>query len=284
MITRRSFIKTTTLATASALIMPGMLKAAPAKKDIGLQLYTVRDQMNSDLRGTLQKVAGIGYTWLEAAGYNDGKFYGMAPSEFRALVNGLGMQLISSHVSFSPEQSKQVIDAHLELDVPYVVYPWISMPEIPAADDYSRAASLFNKLGEDCKKEGLKFCYHNHDFEFKKIGETTGYDMLFDLTSPEFVCFEADIYWMTYANADPEGYFRKYPGRFELWHVKDMENTTERDFAPVGEGIIPYRNYFKDSARKAGMKYFFVEQDRCKLAPLESVAISYTNLKKILEK
>ncbi|HPM92871.1 MAG TPA: TIM barrel protein [Bacteroidales bacterium] len=282
MITRRDFLKTTTLATASALLAPGILRAGPHKKDIGLQLYTVRDHISKDLPGTLRAVAKIGYTRLEAAGYNDGKFYGMAPGEFRSLVSGSGMQPVSSHVAFSPEQSRHVIDAHLELDVPYVVYPWISMPEIPSADDYLRAAGLFNRLGEACKKDGLRFGYHNHDFEFKKIGDTTGFDILLKNTDPDLVCFEADIYWMQYANIVPGDYLSKYPGRFELWHIKDMDSGTGRTFTEVGEGTIPYGDYFTNFKDISGMKYFFVEQDKCNRDSLESTKISYRNLKKIL--
>lgn len=282
MITRRTFIKTTTLATASALVVPGLLKCAAPGKYIGLQLYTVREQMKKDLPGTLQQVARIGYTWLEAAGYKDGKFYGMAPAEFKQMVNELGMKLISSHVAFNKDQSQQVIDAHLELGVPYVVYPWMSMPEQPSKEDYYIKADLFNELGESCKNAGLKFGYHNHDFEFVKIGETTGYDILMDKTEPELVFMEADIYWMRYANVDPLLYFREYPGRFDIWHVKDMEDSPERGFAEVGEGTIPYAIYFNEATLDSGMKFFFVEQDRCKIDPLKSIEISYKNLRKII--
>ncbi len=263
------------------MLAPNLLKASPMKKDIGLQLYTLRDLINKDLQGTLASVADIGYTWLEAAGYSDGKFYGLAPSEFKTMVNDLGMKVVSSHVSFMPEQSRQVIDAHLELGVSYIVYPWKSMPEKPIRDDYSKAADLYNMLGEACKREGLKFGYHNHDFEFVKIDDTTGYDLLLKLTEPGSVTFEADLYWMVFAGVDPLAYFRKYPGRFDLWHVKDMEDNPEKDFAPVGTGMINFEEIF-DQEDKTGLVYFFVEQDQCKLDPLESISISYKNLKSIV--
>jgi len=284
MITRRSFIKTTTLATVSALVVPGLLKCAAPRKYIGLQLYTVREQMKKDLLGTLQQVARIGYTWLEAAGYKDGKFYGMIPAEFKAIVNDLGMKLISSHVAFNKNQSQQVIDAHLELGVPYVVYPWMSMPDQPSKEDYYIKADLFNELGESCKNAGLKFGYHNHDFEFVKINETTAYDILLERTEPGLVCMEADLYWMRYANVDPLHYFSEYPGRFELWHVKDMEDSPERDFAAVGEGTIQFAKYFNEATLDSGMKFFFVEQDRCKIDPLESIEISYKYLRTLFDK
>jgi sugar phosphate isomerase/epimerase len=281
MITRRSFLKTTTLATASALLAPNLLKAMQMKKDIGLQLYTLRDQIGTDLKGTLEKVAEIGYTRLEAAGYNEGKFYGLAPSEFRKMVTDLGMEVVSSHVSFTPENSRAVIDAHLELGATYLVYPWIAMPEQPTAEDYIHAANVFNELGEACKQAGLKFGYHNHDFEFKKIDDTTGYDILLSQTEPESVCFEADFYWMHYAGVNPIDYFTQYPGRFELWHVKDMDDSPVKDFAPVGTGIIDFAEIFNHKDL-AGLVEFFVEQDQSKIDPLESISISFKNLSGIL--
>lgn len=282
MITRRTFIRSTTLAAVSSALAPGLLKAAAMKKYMGLQLYTVRDHIERDFAGTLKQVARTGYTWLEAAGYSEGKFYGMEPKELRQRVSDLGMEMISSHVSFAPEQSKQVIDAHLELGVYYLVYPWMSMPEKPSPDDYARKAELFNQLGLACRDAGLKFGYHNHAFEFVPIENTNGFSILLEQTDPVLVCFEADIYWMTFAGVDPMHYFSKYPGRFELWHVKDMDDSPEKGFMEVGEGVIPYGEYFKNAKQITGMKYFFVEQDSCSGDSLKSDAISFKNLKKLL--
>jgi sugar phosphate isomerase/epimerase len=282
MITRRKFIRNTTFFAVGLAALPSALRGSPFRKnEIGLQLYTVRDALNKDLKGTLEKVSRIGYTWLEAAGFGDRKFYGLAPGEFKKMVHDLGMEVISSHVGFTPEQSRQVIDAHLELGVDYLVYPWISMPKKPTRDDYRRSAELFNRLGEECNRAGLKFGYHNHDFEFVKIEDTTGYDIFLNQTDPELVCFEADLYWMKFAGVNPEDYFSNYPGRFDLWHVKDMEDSPERSFAEIGTGVIDFKKMFKLKA-VAGMSYFFVEQDACKRDPLESIAISYNNLHKII--
>jgi sugar phosphate isomerase/epimerase len=281
MITRRTFIKTTTLASLSAMLNPGMLKAATLKNDIGLQLYTLRDYISSDLPGTLANISAIGYTWLEAAGYSDGKFYGLQPRAFKKKVDDLGMQIISSHATFSQTQQQQAIDSHAELGVKYLVYPVLPVDEKVSKDDFSRAAARLNEIGEACRVSGMKFSYHNHAFEFVKIEATTGFDLLLTLTDPKSVCFESDLYWMVYAGTDPLDYFRKYPGRFELWHVKDMENSQEKDFAPVGTGIIDFKTIFWQK-QLAGMAYFFVEQDDCKIDPLESVKISYKNLGKIV--
>ena len=262
------------------MLSPGLLKAVNLK-DIGLQLYTLRDSINKDLQGTLASISAIGYTWLEAAGYSDGKFYGLNPLEFKRIAEDLGMRLISSHATFNPEKQQQAIDAHSELGVKYLVYPVSPFGDKETKDNFSRNALRLNEIGEACRLSGLKFGYHNHAFEFAKIEDTTGFDLLLTLTDPKLVCFESDIYWMVYAGADPADYFRKYPGRFELWHVKDMEDNPEKDFAPVGTGIIGFKSIFRQQER-AGMAYFFVEQDDCKIDALESVKISYNNLTKII--
>jgi len=279
--TRRTFIKTTSFASFAALMSPRILRAATLNKNIGLQLYTLRDAISRDLPGTMASISAIGYTWLEAAGYNDGKFYGLQPREFKKMADDLGMQLISSHATFEPEQQQQAIEAHAALGVRYLVYPMLPVNKKETKDHFSRAAAHLNDIGEACRASGLKFGYHNHAFEFVKIDDTTGFDILLELTDSELVCFESDLYWMIYAGSDPLSYFGKYPGRFELWHVKDMEANPEKDFAPVGTGIIDYKQIFGQK-QQAGLAYFFVEQDDCKIDPLESVKISYKNLKKIV--
>jgi len=279
--TRRTFIKTTSFASFAALMSPRILRAATLNKNIGLQLYTLRDAISRDLPGTIASISAIGYTWLEAAGYNDGKFYGLQPREFKKMADDLGMQLISSHATFEPEQQQQAIEAHATLGVRYLVYPMLPVNKKETKDHFSRAAAHLNDIGEACRASGLKFGYHNHAFEFVKIDDTTGFDILLELTDSELVCFESDLYWMIYAGSDPLSYFGKYPGRFELWHVKDMEANPEKDFAPVGTGIIDYKQIFGQK-QQAGLAYFFVEQDDCKIDPLESVKISFKNLKKIV--
>ncbi len=282
MISRRQFLKSTTIATLSIPLLPELVKGTMRKSDIGLQLYTVRDKISLDLQGTLEEVARIGYTWLESAGYGKGRFYNHQPEEFKKMIDDLGMTLISSHASFDPDQTGQVIEAHLKAGIPNVVFPWMSMPEQPMRDDYLRKAEQFNKYGEEFKKAGLRFGYHNHAFEFVNIENITGYDILLEYCDPELVFFEADIYWMRYADIDPLALFSKYPDRFSIWHVKDMDDSPERSFEAVGEGIINYKEIFKTGKKVSGMEYFFVEQDSCKGDSLETIAISFKNLKKIL--
>jgi sugar phosphate isomerase/epimerase len=197
------------------------------------------------------------------------------------MVEDLGMHMIGSHATFYPEKLQEVIDAHAELGVKYLVYPALPYGEKETKEHFSKNALRMNEMGEACRASGLKFGYHNHAFEFVKIEDTTGFDLLLSLTDPKLVCFESDIYWMVYAGVDPLEYFRKYPGRFKLWHVKDMEDGPQKGFAPVGNGIIDYKSIFKEH-EQAGMSYFFIEQDDCKIDPFESVKISYNNISKII--
>ncbi len=280
-ITRRKFIRSTTIAATGLALMPGMIKAGCDIPDIGLQLYTVRDALKQNLSGTLKKISRIGYNYLEAAGYSNGKFYGLPPSEFRRMVEDLGMKLISSHATFSPEQQQQAIEAHSALGVPYLVYPVFPIEQDGMVPDFRRAADRLNVIGEECAAAGIRFGYHNHDFEFIPFENKRGYDVLLESTDPDKVMFQADIYWLIYAGADPQEYFSEYTGRFELWHVKDMKDAPEKGFAEVGRGIIPYAGLLRGS-ESSGMKHFFVEQDSCDIDPMQSISISYDNLLEIL--
>ena len=281
MITRRTFIKTTTFASVAAMLSPGMLKAADPEKDIGLQLYTVRDHLATDFKGTLRKLKKMGYSWLEAAGYSDGKFYGLPPAEFKKEVDRLGLKVISSHAMFSEEAQEQAIAAHAELGAEFLIFPGFPVPEHKAKDDFLKASARLNTIGDACNKSGIKFGYHNHAFEFVEFGSTKGFDIMLTSTDPQKVCFESDIYWMIYAGVDPLKYFSDYPGRFELWHVKDMKDTPDKGFTEVGDGTIPYNEIFKSSGI-SGMKYFFIEQDDCGMDSLVSVKISYNYVKDLL--
>jgi sugar phosphate isomerase/epimerase len=278
--TRRKFILTTSAATVSALILPKILKASPVRKQIGLQLYTVRGPLEKDLKGTLKKIAGIGYSYLEAAGYSDGKFYGLAPAELRKMVDDLGMQMISSHAMFTEENAAQAIEAHRQLGVKYIVFPSFPITEHKTKDDFNRACDALNRAGTLCNKSGIRFGYHNHSLEFEELDGIPGYDIMLKNTDPSLVCFQVDLYWMTYAGYNPIDYFENFPGRFELWHVKDMDKSPEKGMTEVGTGLIPYADIFRKK-KLAGLRYFFVEQDECKIDPVESAAISYDNIKKM---
>jgi len=231
-----------------------------------LQLYTVRDKIKLDLKSTLEKVAKIGYNSAEAAGYNvaDGTFYGMAPKAFSELLNGLGMPLTSSHTVFELDTAEKVIADAASTGAKYIIYPFLNDKFRTNLDGWKATADKFNKMGEIAKKNGIQFGYHNHAFEFEKMEDQVPYDLLVSQTDPSLVTFEMDLYWVTKGGYNPVDYFKKYPGRFQLWHVKDMTKTDEMFFAPVGSGRIDFSSIFAEK-KTAGMKYFFVSKTASKI-------------------
>lgn len=279
---RRAFIKAGGAGMLAGMLMPKITIASliPSKK-IGLQLYTLRDAMNNDPGGCLEHVAKIGYTELEAAGYNDGKFYGFEPAEFTSMVEDLGMKLVSSHVTFDDESIGRVLDAHRKAGIQYLVWPWLSKEQRSSIGHYKEFAEKCNVVGKMCKDNNMCFGYHNHDFEFYETDGKIPYDLLLDETDPELVCMELDLYWITYAGKDPKSYFKKYPGRFELLHIKDMAGDGSKDMIEVGKGIIDYAELF-GLAHEAGMQRFFIEQDTIKGDAFESVKSSFEYLNSIL--
>jgi sugar phosphate isomerase/epimerase len=279
MTNRRDFLKTTAMATAASFVFPA-IAGTSEKKIIGLQLYTVRDKIKLDLKSTLEKMASIGYNSVEAAGYNiaDGTFYGMAPKAFAGLLKELGMPLYSSHTVFEPDVAEKVIADAAATGAKYIIYPFLPEQFRTNLDGWKSTADKFNKLGEIAKKNGIQFGYHNHAFEFEKVDGKIPYDLLLSRTDSSLVTFEMDLYWVTRGGYNPVDYFKKYPGRFQLWHVKDMVKTDDMFFAPVGSGRIDFASIFAEK-RTAGMKYFFVEQDSFKnLDPFESIEMSYNYL------
>jgi sugar phosphate isomerase/epimerase len=243
-------------------------------------LYTVRDKIQQDLQSTLEKLAQIGYNSVEAAGYNatDGTFYGLVPKTFAELLNGLKMPLTSSHTVFELDVAEKVIADAASTGAKYIIYPYLSDQFRTDLDGWKATAEKFNKMGEIAKKNGIKFGYHNHAFEFDKMEDQIPMDLLLTQTDPSLVTFEMDTYWVTRAGYSPVDYFKKYPGRFELWHIKDMVKTDDMFFAPVGSGRIDFASIFAEK-KTSGMKYFYVEQDSFKdLDPMESVEMSFNYL------
>jgi sugar phosphate isomerase/epimerase len=287
MTTRRSFLKTSALLSAGLMVAPKLF--AYDKKHIGLQLYTVRDAMGKDVAATLAKVAEIGYSSVEAS-YGNGKYYGVEPKAFAALLKQNGLIMPSCHYLLgeaSPGEGtilkgwdKAVEDA-ASIGQKYMVCAWLAPSERGSLDHYKKLAEDFNKAGETCKKAGIQFCYHNHDFEFIQEDGKYPYETLLDSTDKNLVKMEIDLYWLTKANQDPIALIDKHPGRFPLWHVKDMDKTEKKMFTEVGNGVIDFKKIFT-KANKAGLKYFFVEQDICPGNPFDSITQSITYIKKNL--
>jgi sugar phosphate isomerase/epimerase len=296
--TRRSFLKTTTVYSAGILAAPALSSFRPfASPAIGLQLYTVRDQMGKDPAATLAKVAAIGYNSVEGATYNSGdeKFYGMDARTFGGVLKNNGIIMRSCHYRLGEDArgatltngvykgtilhdwDKAVEDAHT-LGLHYMICGWLSEAERGTLEHYKKLAAEFNKAGEKCKKAGIQFCHHNHDFEFAAQGGKYPYDILLSETDPNLVKMELDLYWATKAGQDPVKIFEAHPGRFPLWHLKDMDKTAAHSFTEVGNGTIDFKRIFAHKAT-AGLKYWFVEQDQCPGSPFDSIAKSLGYLK-----
>lgn len=256
----------------------------------GLALYTVRDNMGDDAKATLEKVEEAGYAYVEAAGYSDGKYYGMAPEDFKAYLNSLGLQPVSTHqASATLDNIDTELAAAKKAGFEYFVIPVPPMglfaynsetKSMGMKGSVSNLAEILTQMGKKCETVGLKLLYHNHDFEYKRNEEgIVPIDYLLEHTDPKYVNFQMDLYWVTKAGADPLAYFEKYPGRFKAWHVKDMDE--EGKFAPVGEGTIDFKRILAEK-EASGMVKYFVEQDRTwDQKPMEVIKISHEGLKEI---
>lgn len=281
MTTRRTFIRQSAFFSAAALVIPSSLLTINPK--IGLQLYTLRDIMAKDPGAVLKSVAGIGFKEVESFGYNNGKYFGLTPQEFNAALKANGLAHPSSHymlAHLSNNWEKAVEDA-VAAGQQYMVVAYLLDNERKNIDDYKKIADSFNTAAEACKKAGIQFGYHNHAFEFIDMGGQHGYDVLLKETDPNLVKFELDLYWTSYAGVDAVELFKKHPGRFPLWHVKDMDSTPKKFFTEVGNGVINFRNIFAQ-AETAGMKHYFVEQDVCPGPPIDSIKKSYQYISKNL--
>ncbi len=256
----------------------------------GLALYTVRDAMTEDAKATLKTVAETGYKNIEAAGYNNGTYYNMSPTDFSTYVTSLGLNPISTHQSSVTLENAETEMAHAKAaGFEYFVVPIPPMGlfnydgatnTMSMTGGAKNLAEILDTLGKKASAAGLKLLYHNHDFEFKKDEEgIVPIDYLLENCNPDHVNFQMDLFWVTKAGADPLAYFEKYPGRFKSWHVKDMDQ--EGKFAPVGKGTIDFGRILAEK-EKSGMKYYLVEQDRTfTMEPLEAIKVSHEGIKKI---
>lgn len=293
---RREFLGKSALFAGGLFLLPkSKWSTYYDRKRIGLQLYTVRDAMAKDPKGTLAKVAQIGYKEMEGATYTGTElYYGMTPKDFLKVIDDNGLSIVSSHYllgSFVEGQPapkgtiendwQRAVDDAASIGQKYMVCAYLPDFIRKTPDDFKKIAAHFNKAGEICKKSGIQFCYHNHDFEFVKVDGQLPYNLLLHETDKNLVKMEMDIYWVTKGGADPLTLFRENPGRFVLWHVKDMDNTPKHFFTEVGSGIIDFKAIFAH-AKESGMQHFFVEQDICPGSPFVSIAKSYNYLKKML--
>ena len=251
---------------------------AKARLDrIGIQLYTVRDELKKNVEGTLARLAQIGFKEVEFAGYPDG-----TAQSLRKMLDRLGLTAPSSHLGFSALRGdwNRHLDQAAILGQRYVVVPSVPESQRRTLDDWKRVAALFNKGGETSKARGIQFAYHNHEGEFDPIQGNVPYDLLLAETDPKLVALQLDLYWITKAGHDPLAYFTKWPGRFPMVHVKDMDATPRRFFTPLGRGTIDFARIFKQ-ARQGGIKHYFYEQDEAEGSPFDAAAVSYAYLKSL---
>jgi sugar phosphate isomerase/epimerase len=290
-INRRTFLKTAGTAAAVSLLPSRLLWAAGEHKieKVGVQLYTVRDLMKDDFEGTIAKVAQIGYKEVEFAGY-----FGRTADQVKAVLQKNGLKAPSTHVQYDELDDKfpSVIEFSKTIGLEYIVCPWIPEDLRKNPDIWKQASEKFNKCGEQSKKAGMEFGYHNHWFEFLPVNGKKPYDELLAMCEPSLVKMEMDLCWITAAGSDPVTYFEKYPGRFALVHVKDIKKVPKvtqggsQDFGSslnelteVGSGIIDWKRIFTHSSQ-AGIKHFIVEHDKPK-QPIESITGSYEYLSKL---
>ncbi len=304
MITRRSFIKKSALAIGALAISQEMVASmAAASRPVGLQLFTFFNEIDNDVLGTLKKIAGVGYTEIESAFSKKGGYYGMKPKEFASTLKDMGLSWKSHHVIGAPfklpagaklptgpdgkpmvippmknlkDNMQELVDSAAEGGVPYLV---CANTPINTMDDIKSSIEVLNKTGELAKKAGLIFAYHNHDAEFKAVDGQLPYDMFLAQVDSSLMKMELDLAWAVKGGKDPVEIFKKNPGRFPLWHVKDLSKDYQK-IEPVGSGVIDFKTIFAN-ASTAGMKHFFVEHDM-PANPLESITTSIANLRKIV--
>lgn len=264
---RRKFLMDTGAIAIGSVLLPSFLEAGKKIKNTGVQLYTFRQDMLADAKGTLQRIASLGIKQIESAGSEKGYYYGLSPKEMKQTCDGLGMRLRSGHIRID-DKWKQTMDEAVESGQEYIICS--TMPtDGQTTDNYKKVAETFNKAGEACKKLNLKFGYHNHAYEFDNDKGQVLYDVLLDNTDAAFVNMEMDLGWVIVAGKNPLDYFKKYKGRFPLWHLKDM-NMEKKQSTEFGKGGLDIVQMLKHS-KEAGMKYFFIEQEEYANNPFDSM-------------
>lgn len=288
---RRTFIKQSALFGASIAFLPSCAAmTAKSKKPIGLQLYSLRDVIKNDIKGIIEKVAAIGYKEVETYGYSKKNgFWGLDAKAFGVLLKENGMTSPSGHFDFdnymngkSTDQLQSYIEAANILGSEYITVPYLQGPLRKTADDFKKVANKLNEAATTCKAAGLKLAYHNHNFEFTKLGATNGYEIMLKETDKNLVDFEMDLYWVNRAGYDATKLFEAHPGRFTMWHIKDMDKTNHDLNAEIGTGTVNFKPIFAE-AKLAGVKHYFVEHEfNYKPNELGSIKTSFEYINNVL--
>jgi sugar phosphate isomerase/epimerase len=268
---RRKFIKQSGLLMSATLLpVHGFSMAAAHKFKMGLQLYTIRDAMAKDPVDTLKKVRALGYEDSEIFGYDGekGTYYGMKSADFKKLLDDLQFTVTSGHYDFSSyfkkpfDELRRYVDHCIEgshaIDAKYITWPWLA-PEYRTLDNFKILSEKLNQMGEQVSAAGLGFAYHNHDFEFTDHGGQTGYDIILAETDPQLVKLQMDLYWVKHsAKLSPAELIAQHPGRYVMWHIKDMDKVT-RDYTELGNGSIDYVEILSKIDTDA-LEYYYLEQ------------------------
>ncbi len=276
---RKDFLKTVSFTAAGVLGVSGLVRAAANTRvrDVGIQLYTVRKEMLADPTATLIQLAKIGFKEIESARSEKGNYYGLKPKEIKKICEDNGMRLRSGHIHVDKDWQKSIEEA-TETGQQYIISA-VLPSQGQTIEHYQESAEAFNKLGEECKKANLHFGYHNHDSEFATVNDQVLYDILLKHTDPSLVTMEMDLGWVVAAGHDPFKYFSRYPGRFPLWHLKDMDKDRKQS-TEFGKGQVDIKGLLQH-AKQAGLKHFFLEQEEYAHSAFESIQIDYNYLAKL---
>jgi sugar phosphate isomerase/epimerase len=288
MTNRRTFILQAGLLGAGLSLAPQLL-SAKTKAVAGLQLFTLRQQLPHDVKGVIAKVAAAGYKEVEVFGYTQEKgFWGLTPVEFKKLLNQHGLTSPSGHYGMDSllaegkmDEVHAAIEAAKILGHKYVTMPYVNARLRKTAADLDNIVDKINMAAKHIKKAGLKMAYHNHDFELIPVDGVTLYDLMLKKTTADLVDFEMDLYWVVRAGQDPVKWFEKYPGRFTMVHVKDMDKDNPKLNTEVGSGTVNFKQIF-DKAKLAGIKHYILEQENFKIDPYISIAQSNKYLLNVL--
>ena len=268
--------------SAGATLLPSALQAASVTvTKPGIQLYSLRDDMEKDAKGTLKKVAAMGYKEIESYPGKNGFLWGMTPAEFKSYMSELGLTAVSTHTGIEKNMPELMGKAAAAGFKNFVV-SWIGKEKRGNLDGFRKVADEFNKLGEMAKQQGLMFGYHNHDYPFIEMEGQVPYDILLKNTDPKLVTYELDLFWVIEPGKDPVTYFNKYPGRFSMAHIKDRDPADPKQSIVIGKGNLDLSKMMT-AAQKAGVRHYFVEvEEYGKLTPTESVEQSLAGMKKLV--
>ncbi|MBN8668096.1 MAG: sugar phosphate isomerase/epimerase [Chitinophagales bacterium] len=282
---RRKFLQTSGQFAAALALGPVACKLAPKEAktgagagtetpvekplgDFGIQLYTLREDFPKDPKGVLKQLADMGYKQIESFEGGKGMFWGMTNTEFKTYLDSLGLTIVSSHCNIDTDFEKKAEQA-AAIGMKYLISPWVGLIDNKTQkprtlDDFKKIAADFNAKGEICKKNGIRFAYHNHDYSFKPLEGQLPQNVMMDNTDPSLVDYEMDIYWVVAGGQDPEEWMKKYKNRFRLCHVKDRSKTPGTDNGKnsidLGTGSIDFKKILR-TAKENGMEYYIVEQE-----------------------